>query len=329
MSVLITRNGLMDTIQDAGRYGHQHIGVNPGGVMDMIAMQVANFLVGNKPTEALIELHFPAAEIRFEEPALIALSGGDLTATLNGEPVSILQPVFVTKGATLRFTRLVTGTRGYLSVQGGLQADNWLNSNSTNLKVSAGGFQGRALKKGDRIFFKQQGPYFFKTGSNGFLAFPWKANVADLYFTQPFHFIAGAEYEQLEPASKKIMEQGSFVIDSQSDRMGYRLRGDAVSLQVKKEVISTAVTKGTIQLLPDGQLIILMADHQTTGGYPRIGHIISADISSLAQLAAGKKLSLTKTDIESAEQRSLLQQRNLRQLQNACIFRLQEYVNRV
>ncbi len=325
MSLLVMRNGLMDTIQDAGRYGHQHLGINPGGAMDLIAMQVANVLVGNEKNEAVLEMHFPAAEIKFEEPALIAISGADLAPAINGESISILQAVWIAKNTTLRFTKQVSGARAYIGIKGGFAIKKWMGSNSTNMKAAAGGFEGRALRKGDRIFFKQAQQDVFEAGNYDFIKLPWRADVADLYFTMPFHFIPGAEYEQLDSVSKQLLQQKPFLIEPQSDRMGYRLRGDALSLQEKKEMISTAVTKGTIQLLPDGQLIILMADHQTTGGYPRVGHIISADISSLAQLPAGQTISLTKTDPESAEQRLLLQQRNLQQLQNACIFRLQEY----
>lgn len=328
MSLRIARNGLLDTIQDGGRFGYQHLGINPGGVMDAIAMRVANALVGNDSEEAILEMHFPAAEILFEETALIALSGADFTAAINGEAVSVLQPLIVQQGAELKFTKHQTGARAYLAVQGGFITTAWLQSSSTHLKVKAGGFEGRSLQKNDCLQLKQKQPFAFITTGKPVISLPWKAKVDDLYAANNFQFIPGAEYDCLDETSKRKIQTLSFTIGQQSDRMGYRLQGEPLQLQTPKELISTAVTKGTIQLLPDGQLIILMADHQTTGGYPRIGHVISASVPSLAQMQVGEKISLQEVNLHTAETKALNQERNLQQLQNACTFRLQEYLNK-
>jgi antagonist of KipI len=325
MSLRIIRNGLLDTIQDAGRYGYQHLGINPGGAMDRIAMRIANALVGNNIEEAVIEMHFPAAEIVFEKAILMALGGADFSATVNEKEISLLQPVLVGAGAVLRFAKKKTGARVYLAVQGGFVADEWLHSYSTHLNVKAGGFEGRALHKNDTLLFKNEPDYSVVFTQHQFETLPWKAKVSDLYCNNSFRFIPGEEYDLLDAISKqKIMHQ-SFTISRESNRMGNRVQADALQLQSPKEMISTAVTLGTIQLLPDGQLIILMADHQTTGGYPRLGHIISADIPSLAQLFAGEKFFLQPADIQTAEALLAEQEMNLQQLQNACNFRLQEY----
>ena len=172
MSLLITRNGLLDTIQDGGRYGYQHLGINAGGAMDSIAMRVANLLVGNDASEAVIEMHFPAAEILFESTVLIALAGADFLATINGEAVPTLHPVMIREGATLRFTRQESGARIYLAVQGGFVAEEWLHSYCTNLKAKAGGFNGRALQKNDRIQLKQGPQYDFSDGDHFFEILP-------------------------------------------------------------------------------------------------------------------------------------------------------------
>lgn len=325
MSLRIRKNGILDTIQDGGRYGYQHLGINPAGAMDITAMKIANILVGNEAGEAVIEMHFPAAEILFEETMLVALSGADFTATINGDTVPILQPLIVQQGSTLRFGKNITGARVYLAVQGGYLTKEWLQSSSTHLKVEAGGFEGRALQKNDLLLLKQNLISQVVTHVKPVVILSWRVNVSDLYVSNTFHFIPGAEYYGLNESSKQQLEAGSFAINQQSDRMGYRLSGVSLQLQIEKELISTAVTKGTIQLLPDGQLIILMADHQTTGGYPRIGHVISADISSLAQMQARQIFALKKIDISSAENLLFDQQRNLQQLQNACNLRLQEY----
>jgi len=325
MSLLITRTGLLDTIQDAGRYGYQHLGINAGGVMDSIAMRVANLLTGNDPSEAVIEMYFPAAEIVFESTVLIALAGADFSATINGEEVPTLHPVMIREGATLRFGKQQKGASIYLSVQGGFVADQWLNSYSTQLKVKAGGYHGRALQKNDRIELKQKPEYDFSDGDHFFEILPWQAKTTDFY-TGAISFIAGNEYDGLTDTSKNQLTTESYTISRESDRMGYRMQGDALQLIESKEMISTAVTRGTIQLLPNGQLIILMADHQTSGGYPRIGHVISADIPTLAQKRPGEKISLPQVSIVDAEDILFKQEMNLRQLQNACNFRLQEYL---
>ncbi len=323
MGIRIHKPGLLDTIQDAGRYGYQHWGINPGGVMDKIAMRVANMLVGNAAHEPVIEMHFPAAELVFEENALIALAGGDFGAMVNDQPVGVHHALLVAKGAVLRFTQHRSGTRLYLAVHGGFISDDWLGSHSTHLKVKAGGLQGRVLQKNDSIPLIKPVTLM---NDQPCTVLPWQANVADLYSGNSFHFIPGAEYDRLDNASCEQLQNGSFIISRKSDRMGYRLQGASLHCTLSKEMISSAVTKGTMQLLPDGQLIILMADHQTTGGYPRIGHIISADTPSLSQAAPGQEIEFVQTDITTAETRLAEQERNLQQLQNACNFRLQEYL---
>jgi len=327
MSLHILKNGLLDTIQDGGRYGYQHLGINPGGVMDLTAMNIANALVGNDAGEAVLEMHFPAAEIRFEETVLIALSGADFSATINADTIPINKPVIVQQGAVLKFGKNKTGARIYLAVQGGYLTNEWLHSSSTHRQVKAGGFAGRALQKNDLLLLKKDQTHKLLTDEKPVLVFPWRADVSGLYMSNPFHFIPGAEYYYLDEPSKEQLASGLFTINQQSDRMGYRLIGEKIQLQTPMELISTGVTKGTIQLLPDGQLIILMADHQTTGGYPRVGHVISAHFPSLAQMRAGEKFSLQKTDLLTAENLLFEQQRNLQQLQNACNFRLEEFLH--
>jgi antagonist of KipI len=320
MPIRILKPGLLDTIQDAGRYGFQHWGINPGGAMDPIAMQVANMLVGNEPDEPVIEMHYPAAELLFEEPALIALAGADFGVGINGESFPSHQPVLVAKGSTLLFTKHVSGARVYLAVRGGWIADQWLGSYSTHLKAGAGGQKGKPLQRGEHLQLKQATAF----SGNGRL--PWQADTKELYTGNPFYFIRGAEYDLLDAAARSQLQNASFILCRQSDRMGYRLQGAALDYSRSKELLSSAVTRGTMQLLPDGQLIILMADHQTTGGYPRIGHIISAHIASLSQILPGSELRFEETGIAEAESLLFKQQRNLQQLQNACNFRLAQWL---
>ena len=327
MSIRINKSGLLDTLQDGGRYGYQHLGVNPGGAIDAIAMHIANALVGNQPNETVLEMHFPAAEILFEETLLIALAGADFSATINGKELPLLHPVLISKGSLLVFGKRLDGARVYLSVQGGFIADKWLHSTSTNTKVKAGGFEGRALQKNDRLLVNNPGALSFVFTDHVFEVFPWKAKTAELYTTHIIRFIAGAEFGNLQQQSSAAMETQTYTISRDSDRMGYRLQAEPFTTVSNQEMISTAVTRGTIQLLPNGQLIILMADHQTTGGYPRMGHVITADLPTLAQMQAGETFQLLQISLEQAEALFFEQEMYLQQLQNACNFRLQEYLN--
>jgi antagonist of KipI len=319
----VIKAGILDTIQDAGRYGQQQLGINPTGAMDRYSMQVANMLAGNLPGEAVIEMHFPAAVFMFTQPALIALSGADLNPSINGEPVPHLHAIAVVKNDVLQFHRPVHGARTYLAVRGGIRIEKWMNSFSTHLKAEAGGFKGRSLRKEDELVMKQTFPYL--QNKPEFTILPWKADTVWEEENNEVLLLPGNEWDWLTTESKENFTMSSFVITQQSDRMGYRLNNIPLHSLRQEEVLSSAVSFGTIQLLPDGGLIILMADHQTTGGYPRMGHVISAHHSKLAQMKAGDKIRFCFTDQQTAEQLWIKQQQHLLQLQNACTFRLEEY----
>lgn len=151
MSIQVIRAGIMDSLQDKGRFGFQQLGINPTGAMDIFSMEMSNLLTGNAPGEAVIEMHFPAPVLLFRSDALIALSGADFTATLNDQPLPLHQPVWVKEKDVLAFRSPVKGARLYLSVAGGFAIDHWMGSGSTNLVAAAGGFSGRALSIGDEI----------------------------------------------------------------------------------------------------------------------------------------------------------------------------------
>jgi antagonist of KipI len=330
MNLRIIKAGVLDTIQDLGRYGHQHLGINPGGAMDKLSAQLANILVGNDPKEPVIEMHFPAAAFFFERPALIAISGADFTATVNGEEVPCLQPVLISKFSILQFHGIRNGARAYLAVHGGFAIQPWLNSCSTQLKAGAGGFKGRALQKDDEIELRPTADLSNIIGKKEFEILPWKADDQwDGIGPREILALPGHEWDKLDAISKERFRRQFFTVTMQSDRMGYHLKGTPLSMSNGDEVVSAAVTFGTIQLLPNGQLIVLMADHQTAGGYPRVAHVITAHHGYLAQLKPGELLQFQLTDLATAEELQARQQRHLRQLQNACKFRLDELFGRV
>jgi antagonist of KipI len=329
MSISIIRPGLLGTIQDLGRYGYGSMGINSGGAMDRYAAQVANMLVGNDVHEAVMEIHFPGPQVLFEQNALISITGANFTATLNDELLPLWQPLLIRKNTILHFPELQSGARSYIAVHGGFCINSWLGSYSTNLKAAVGGLHGRKFEKGDELSFKESSIYFpalMKEGKDVH-ALGWRPDIAKTYqFPHEIFFIEGEEYKLLSETSVHDFLQDNFIVHPSSDRMGYQVRGSELWLNDKTEMVSAGVSFGTIQLLPDGQLIILMADHQTTGGYPRIGHVISAHLPKLAQLRPSDSIQFKKTNIAVAEQLLLMQQQELDIMQRACFDHLNELV---
>jgi antagonist of KipI len=317
MGLLFLTNNLLTTVQDLGRNGSRALGINPNGAMDRFALRMINVLLGNKETEAALEIHFPAPKILFEESAVIALGGADFGAELDDQPFENWQIIPVEKGQTLSFTRKNWGNRLYLSVKGGFKIDEWLGSQSTNLKARIGGFEGRGLQKDDRLKFKVQGQKSKVEGqlriSPYFLPYRKRSNLVRV--------IAGAEFDLLTPHSSENFLKKTFQITQNSDRMGYRLSGEPLYLLHEKELVSSAVTFGTIQLLPNGQMIILMADHQTTGGYPRIANVIAQDLPVLAQRGTNDKVYFELISLEAAETLAVKFERELNFLKTGVKFR--------
>ncbi len=316
MSMLIKKPGMLTTIQDLGRVGYRRLGINPGGVMDRTAARLINILLGNDENEAVVEMHFPAAEIVFDKNAVFAIGGADFSAELDGEPIANWQPYFAAKGTTLRFTKKISGNRAYLSVSGGIKVEKWLGSSSTNLAAKVGGMDGRPLKAGDQIRFTSQ----IKTKPQ-IKSCHISSSLIPYY--RPFptvRVVVGAEFPLLSESSRGLFFVHDFVVSPNSNRMGFRLKGEPVELAEPFELLSSAASFGTIQLLPDGQLIVLMADHQTSGGYPRIGHVITRDLSLIAQLGPGDKVAFHPIKIAEAEALAAEFERELNFYRIGCKF---------
>ena len=313
-------------MQDEGRFGYQHLGINPGGSMDPIAAGFANMLVANKSTCAVMELHFPAASLFFEERSIIALAGADFSPFVNDEPVEINSAIIVPENSVLKFTAHKSGCRCYLGVHGGWNAELWLNSYSTNMKVSTGGYAGRSLRKKDVVQVKQSSASFRMTEEFASPHQLIKTDFSHLYSqTKKIRCIRGSEYDCLDNDSKNKFQSAAFTVTSESDRMGYRLHGELLKNANREELLSAAVTRGTIQLLPSGQLIILMADHQTTGGYPKIALVISADLPKLAQMHANLDLEFELVTHAEAEELFVQQLCEIQQLEQSIKVQLQPY----
>ncbi len=326
MSIQVLKSGIMDSIQDKGRYGFRHLGINISGVMDSISSQVVNMVVGNDTNEAVMEMHFPSPTILFESETLISIGGADFSPTLNGEEIPLWHPVMVCKNSVLQFHKKIKGSVCYLAVRGGFKVPKWLKSKSTNMKAIHGGYDGRSLLKGDVIKIKATHKLSKEVCEKDFIILPWQVDMnMDKSEAKEIYVLKGPEWDILNEGSKKRFIENSYSIHSFSDRMGYRLSGHSLSCDSKNEIISSAVCFGTIQLLPNGQLIVLMADHQTIGGYPRIAQVVSAHLSKLAQKGSLENINFKIIDHPAAEELLLLQERHLIQIKNACNFKLTDY----
>ncbi len=308
MSILIQKPGILTTIQDLGRHGFRRFGINPGGVMDPAAARMVNALLGNNEREAVLEMHFPAPQIIFEKEAVAAIGGADFFPHLDGESLRMWQVFQAKPGSMLTFAGKGSGNRAYLAIKGGLEIDQWLGSSSTNLIAGRGGFSGRRLEAKDRVDLRASA--LENLDSTGTRLSPW---IIPPYSSTPtVRVIPGAEFQSLSDRSLEIFLSRQFEISGKSDRMGFRLIGEAVELSDRSEMISSAVSFGTIQALPDNQLIILMADHQTTGGYPRLAHVISRDLPLIGQLGPGDKVAFQLVTLDKAEKLHLEFERNLK-----------------
>ncbi|MGQ0541915.1 MAG: biotin-dependent carboxyltransferase family protein [Blastocatellia bacterium] len=297
MSILLKKAGIFTTIQDLGRTGHRRLGINPNGVMDRTAARLANIILGNNETEAVIEMHFPAPEIFFERPAYFAIGGAEFEAILDNKSIENWRTHHANADSILKFKSPIKGSRAYLAIKDGFEVHEWLGSRSTNITAQIGGFNGRKLQDNDRINVNvaedKGGQQTLQKVSR---------SLIPIYSRFPaVRMIAGAEFELLTATSEAYILRESYSISKDSNRMGFRLNGKPLHLLHQKEMVSTAVGFGTIQLLPDGQLIVLMADHQTSGGYPRIGHIIEHDLPLIAQLGANDTVGFHLVSVEEAE----------------------------
>ncbi|MBS1510919.1 MAG: biotin-dependent carboxyltransferase family protein [Bacteroidetes bacterium] len=314
MSIVIHKPGLCTTIQDLGRTGYRSLGIGSNGVMDFFAATAANYLVNNAADTPVIEMHFPAAAMQFQSAAIICIAGADFDAHINGNPVRMFQPIYVRQNDALHFDRIINGARVYIGIHGGLKVQEWMGSSSTHLKLKIGGFHGRMLQKNDVLHLQKNIPdVFLKKIAVA------TAAIRSMYVpSNIIRCIAGPEWNVLDNTAAQLFMHTTFTVTKYADRMGYRLQGVPLMEENHREMVSSAVSFGTVQLLPNGQVIILMADHQTTGGYPRIAGVITADLPRLAQLPINSSMQFKMIAVAEAEEILLSTHQLLNQLKRGC-----------
>ncbi|WP_368505743.1 biotin-dependent carboxyltransferase family protein [Alkalihalophilus sp. As8PL] len=312
MSIKVLRPGLLTTIQDLGRVGYQKYGVIVSGAMDAYALRMANLLVGNSETMGALEITMAGPALEVQQDTLIAVTGGHLSPSIGNYQLPSWRPVFVKKGSVIRFGKCISGCRAYLAFAGGFNIEKVMESQSTYLRAEIGGYKGRTLKEGDILSLNNQTSpladhftaLFSRDTKKSFYAPAWRVRTS----IQPqkketvIRVLTGTHYTQFDSDSQEQFFTKTFTISPQSDRMGYRLQGPELKLDETFEVLSEAVALGTVQVPADGNPIILLADRQTTGGYPRMGQVINVDIPLLAQLKPGDTLSFKKISLMEAEE---------------------------
>lgn len=313
MSITVIRPGLASTFQDLGRHGYQHLGVPVSGAMDPRAHQLANLIAGNEGDTATLEITLMGPTLRFDAPACIAVAGADLSPRVNQEPVPMSRPLILRSGDVLSFGARRHGMRCYLAWHGGIDLPRVMGSQSTHVRSGVGGFQGRALRKGDVLTLKtplrddtldslgaelRQIPIYLPST----LAHNPRPRIrvvrgphTRLFTERALHDFLNTEYR----------------IANESDRMGYRLLGPELPLREAQQLLSEGASFGSIQVPADGLPIILMADRQSIGGYPKIAHVITVDLPQLAQCMPGESICFEEIGLAQAQHLDMLREEAL------------------
>ncbi len=307
----VVRPGMLSTLQDLGRFGQQQLGIVPSGAMDTVAHRLANALVGNQLHEATLEVTLLGPELLFHQEALVALSGARFDALLDGQPLPSDRPVLVPAGGRLKMRQATTGARGYLAVAGGFPVVPVLGSRSTYLPAGFGGWKGRALVAGDCLDLHSDVTTislsrFGKLEVRGVeRSVRWSAPSLTLPDRQALtvHALPGMHFGWFTDQAQSDIFEASWRVLADSNRIGFRLTGPELKRDKTGDIISGPTCLGTVQVPAGGLPIVLMADHQTTGGYAKILEVASADSARLAQLAPGGSLRFMRCSLEEALQR--------------------------
>lgn len=298
----ILTTGAGNTVQDLGRPGLLALGISSGGAMDRLALRLGNLLLGNPENTASLEIVLFPFRLRVEEDVWLSITGADCGATLDDRALSPMWAVHAKAGETLKLNPPTRGARAYISFAGGIDVPLAIGSRSTDLKTGFGGIEGRGLGRGDRLQLssvahpepRDQGIYFP-------IAMPGRNEATAI------RVVAGAEHGAFTNDSQATFLGEEWLVSPDSNRMGMRLKGSELSLEQPLEMLSHGILPGTIQVPPSGQPIVQLADANTCGGYPKVAHVIDADLWRFAQLPIGGKVQFKIV----TEQEALAEERRL------------------
>ena len=294
-AIEILEAGLLTTVQDKGRYGYQRFGMPVAGAMDVFALRVGNALVGNDDGAAGLEMTVLGPKIRFLANTWIAVTGANLGATLDSEPMAVWQSVEVAKGSEVAFKGPEDGMRAYLAIAGGIDVPVVMGSRSTYLKAVIGGLEGRGLRPGDVLNTSDSRSACLSRMAPDIMAQAYGSE-------HEVRVVFGPQYGRFTQAGIDVFLGSPYKVAIQSDRMGYRLEGPVIEHGDGPDVISDGTSFGAVQVPGDGQPIVLLADRGTTGGYTKIATVINSDLYKFAQAMPGQTMSFKSVSIEEAHE---------------------------
>lgn len=312
----IEQCGFMTTLQDCGRTHWLAWGMHRSGAMDVLAARLANMLVLNEPCTSVLEITQSPHRIYTDQSILVAFTGGGLQPVCNGQALPLYTPLCLPANSYLELSVPRPGYRLYMAVAGGFAAEKHLGSYSTDLLLQSGGYAGRPLRKGDvlRHLFPltaMQQRYMALVQQGALMQPPLPEMLPQ---HAPLAVMPGPEWHLLRQQECESLLSQNYTVQMQSNRMAYRLRSTWVPKLESKEIISSPVTEGTIQLTPSGEWMILMADGQTIGGYPRILQVSAAHLSRLAQCKPGEQIRFRLASVQEATSMLRKQQSELQHL---------------
>ena len=293
MAIQIIKKGIADTIQDIGRYGYQHLGIQANGYLDYQSARLANYILGNSVNAPVFEIHFPASSFCFTRNYTICISGANFVPLLNEKSIAINTAIEVKQNDILQFLKPLEGRVAYIAIQGTIKEEAWLNSHS---------YFANSIQKDAQFEWEVSTEISNQFLKNSELLSSEIINKmhSPIFSSGPIQFIPGPAWNDLTEASQKLFLSTEYHIGMQANRMGYPLKGALLQLNKPNQYLSAAVTRGTLQLLPNGELMVLMADHQTIGGYANLGQIILVDLPRLAQASNQTSIHFMKTTIDTA-----------------------------
>jgi len=295
--IMVVKPGWFSTVQDGGRYGYQQYGVSVSGAMDRRSYILANRLVGNRDHDAALELTLKGPELLFEHDAVVAVTGADLMPYVDGRDIPLWTSLLVKAGGRLTFGTRRRGARCYLSIAGGVDVPMVLGSRSTHIASQTGGVKGRVLAQGDVLMGGMPSPRQRAT-----IGRHLPEPLRPIYSTNAtLRIMSGPQRASFSEQALEALTINAYRISSQSDRMGYRLEGPKIAHENRALWISDGTAMGALQVPADEQPILLMADRQTTGGYPKIAVVISVDLHLAAQLLPGDAVELRMTTLREAQ----------------------------
>jgi len=294
--IMVVKPGWLTTVQDLGRYGYQQYGMPVSGAMDRYSYILANRLIGNHDHDAALEITLKGPELLFEHDSVIAVTGGDLAPSLDGIVMPLWTSVPVKAGSRITFGTRRIGARSYLAIAGGVDVPVVLGSRATHIASQTGGLKGRTLAQGDILIGKTPSLNQHRTMGRSLPEYlrPIYSSVTAL------RILPGPQGEAFSEQALAVLTTNSYRLTSQSDRMGYRLEGAKLRHGKAEQYISDGTAMGLLQIPPDEQPILLMADRQTTGGYPKLATVITADLHLAGQLLPGNTIQFTTTTPQEA-----------------------------